>query len=570
MSIDPVTFQVILSRLSGIVQEMQDGVFRTGYSTIIRESQDASCMLLDVRGDVIGEHVILPLHVASMSAVVRAVRRAFGDDMSAGDAFITNHPYEAGLPHSMDMAAITPVFCDGRLIAFCGSIAHKSDLGGVVPGTSYGNARELFQEGIQYPALRYMRRGEVVRDVDAILAANSRTPELVLGDLRGQIGSARVGERRIAELAARYGVDVLVAAFEQKQRVTEQRVRSAIAAWQDGVHEGEGFLDNDGVSADRRVRIHVRIEKTGDRIQFDFSESDAQAIGPINIGPDLTLGCCAFAMIAMIDPALPNDGGLARAIETTFRPGSILDPRFPAPRSAYTPTTNAVAEAVLQALGGFVPERRLARNGGAGGMSIAGRRADGTAFNQYELVGSANGAIVGMDGLSGITVLLANARSASIEVLESEFPTRVQRFELIRDGGGPGEFRGGCSPRRAYEILADDVQIALRGGLHLRPAEGAAGGKPGRLGSCAINPGTGTEQMLPNRFAGVRVHHGDVVVLEKAGGGGLGDPHRRPIEKIVDDVLDGYVSTEAAVADYGLDATRLRDALDTALPLLTT
>jgi N-methylhydantoinase B len=147
--VDPVTFQVIQSRLSGIVQEMQDSIFRTGYSTIIRESQDASCMLLDADGNVVGEHVVLPLHVAALPEVVRAVKASFGDDIRPGDAFITNHPYISGVTHSMDMAVVTPVYYQGRLIAFCGSIAHKSDLGGDVPGTSNGSARELFQEGIQ-------------------------------------------------------------------------------------------------------------------------------------------------------------------------------------------------------------------------------------------------------------------------------------------------------------------------------------------------------------------------------------------------------------------------------------
>src|SRR5579875_2048391 len=179
--IDAVTFQVIQSRLSGIVQEMQDGAFRTGYSTVIRESQDASCMILDAQGNVVGEHVVLP--------------------------------------HAMDMAVAAPVFHDGRLIAFCASIAHKTDLGGVVPGTANANARELFQEGIQYPPVRIVSQGRPVRDIEAIVRANSRDPDVVLGDIRGQIGVARLGERRLAETIARYGIENVLAAFEYKQEV---------------------------------------------------------------------------------------------------------------------------------------------------------------------------------------------------------------------------------------------------------------------------------------------------------------------------------------------------------------
>jgi N-methylhydantoinase B len=554
--LDPVTFQVILSRLSGIVKEMQDAVFRTGYSTIVRESQDASCMLLDTNGDVVGEHVVLPLHVTELPQAVRGVQQRFADDIAEGDAFIANHPYEAGLAHSMDMAVIAPVFCDGRLIAFSGSIAHKSDLGGVVPGTSYPSARELFQEGIQYPPVRFVRRGEIVRDIEAILRANSRTPELVLGDLRGQVGVARLGERRLRELIARYGRETVLAAFARKLDVTERRARRAVAAWPDGVHEAEAFVDHDGVSEDRRVRFHVRIEKQGDRVAFDFTGCDDQAPGPLNIRPPLLRGCCYQSLIAVIDPALPNDGGLARLVELRTRPGSVVDPHFPAPLSAYTPSCNAVIEAVIDALGGFDPTRRNARTGGGGGMSIAGRRPDGSSFVQYELIGTAYGGIVGMDGQSG-EATYANAFTAPIEIIETEFPTRLRRFELIEDCGGPGEFRGGLSQRRVYEILTPHAVISLRGGLHRWPAPGRDGGLPGRIGSFVVNPGTPEAVAMPNRFGGVPVCDRDVIALEKAGGGGLGDPRRRPFAKVLADVLDGYVSRASALKDYGLDAERL-------------
>jgi len=541
-----------LSRLSGIVREMQDGIFRTGYSTIVRESQDASCLILDEHGEVVGEHVVYPLHIGVLPEVVRAIRRRFGEDISPGDVFIANHPYEAGLLHSMDMAVVVPVFHQGRIVAFCGSIAHKSDLGGVVPGTSNANARELFQEGIQYPPIRFMRRGEIKRAVEAILQANSRTPELVLGDLRGQIGCGRLGERRIGELIGKYGCETIIECFRRKHEVTERRARAAIASWPDAVHEAESFIEIDP-DTERRLRFHVRIEKRGERLTFDFSRTDDQVPSPLNIRPPVARACCYYGLIAMIDTTLPNDGGLARVVETTFRRGSALDPEFPAPVSAYMPTANAVTQAVLQALSGFVPSRRHAWCGLSGGTTIAGTRPDGTAFVQYELSGAAYGGVVGFDGLSGVGVLQANARVAPVEVIETEFPTRVLRFELIPDCGGPGEFRGGLAHRRVYEILTDDAQLTLRGGLHRWPAPGVDGGKPGRLGRCILNPGTPHERSLPNRFSGVRLKRGDVVWLEVAGGGGLGDPKRRPRRKVIDDVLDGYVSVEAARAEYGID-----------------
>jgi N-methylhydantoinase B len=557
--IDAVTYQVIQSRLSGIVQEMQESIFRTGYSTIIRESQDASCMILDADGDVAGEHVVLPLHATCLPAVVRNVKAAYGD-IAAGDIFITNHPYLGGVPHSMDMAVVAPVFSGAQLVGFCASIAHKSDLGGPIPGTANGSARDIFHEGIQYPPIRLMRDGRTIGEVEAILNANSRTPQLVLGDIRGQIGVARLGERRILETIARYGLDTLLAAFARKQDATERQIRATLLTWKDGVHEAESLLEM-GDASRPPVRFHVRIEKMGDRIAFDLTGCDDQVDEPINIHPPLVRGCIAYAMIATIDPELANNGGVARVIEARFRPGSIVDPNFPAPTNSYIPSTLALTEACLEALTAFVPERRIARVGGFGAMSLGGTRTDGSRFVQYELAGSAYGGRVGSDGPSGIAVLLSNARSASIEILESEFPTRIRRFELITDSGGAGQFRGGLAARREVEVLAPEAQLSLRGHGHRIAAAGRDGGAAGKPASCTLHPGTTEAQSFPARFSGVRVRTGDRVLFERGGGGGLGDPQLRPLESIIDDVRNGYVSRESAVHDYGISVDRLEAAL---------
>jgi N-methylhydantoinase B len=222
----------------------------------------------------------------------------------------------------------------------------------------------------------------------------------------------------------------------------------------------------------------------------------------------------------------------------------------------------AIVEAMLVALSDFVPARRMAGNGGTGGISITGRRPSGENFVQYEPIGSAYGGRATSDGVSGIAVLLSNTRAASIEILESEFPTRVRRFELIRDSGGPGRYRGGLSPRRVWEVLVD-AQLTCRGGKHEVPAEGAAGGDSGALGSLTINAGTPNARSLSSRFSGVQMKRGDQLTLEKAGGGGLGDPRERPFDELLSDVVDGYVSLDAAVERYGADRTRLTQAVAT-------
>src|SRR6266566_7543586 len=205
MHITAVDLEVVKASLSGIVQEMQNALFRTGFSTIIRESQDASCALMDRNGDVVAQHVVLPLHIGAFPACCAAVIEAFGDTIAEGDAFLINHPYHGGSPHAPDMAVITPVFVDGALFGFCGSIAHKSDIGGPVPGSCSGQAREVFNEGLHLPAVRYQTDYRRNGDIERLIGANSRTPELVLGDIRGQLGADRLGERRLIALTAKHG-----------------------------------------------------------------------------------------------------------------------------------------------------------------------------------------------------------------------------------------------------------------------------------------------------------------------------------------------------------------------------
>src|SRR5579872_7385663 len=220
MPIDAVDLEVIKASLSGIVQEMQNTLFRTGFSTIVRESQDASCALMDAKGEVVAQHVVLPLHIGAFPACCAAVLNEFAGSIGEGDAFLINHPYQGGSPHAPDMCVLTPTFVSGELFGFCGSIAHKGDIGGPVPGSCSGQARETFNEGLHLPAVRYVRRGAASGEIERIIAANSRTPELVLGDIRGQIGACRLGEKRIRELIAKHGADIALTAFDRLQHLT--------------------------------------------------------------------------------------------------------------------------------------------------------------------------------------------------------------------------------------------------------------------------------------------------------------------------------------------------------------
>ena len=552
MNIDAVDLEVVKASLAGIVQEMQNSLFRTGFSTIVRESQDASCALMNAKGEVVAQHVVLPLHIGAFPACCGAVIAEYAGDIVEGDAFVINHPYYGGSPHAPDFCILSPVFVEGELFGFCGSIAHKSDIGGPVPGSCSGQAREIFNEGLHLPAIRYQRAFKPLGDIDRIIGANSRTPELVLGDIRGQLGSDRLAERRVKELAAKYGKEKILACFDKLFEMSEARLRKTFAEWPDGRFEAERFVDDDGVDLEKPVRIHVVVTNTGDRINFDFSGSADQTKGPANVRPPLVQAACAYCLISLIDPHIFVSQGLLRAFTITAREGSVLNPRFPAPMNTYNPTVHALVDAVYDALSNIVPEKVRADGSGSRSIIIGGRSTyTGKGYVQYELLAGGAGARATKDGASGITVNQSNAMIAPVEIIESEFPTRIQRFELIEDSGGAGRFRGGLGIRREY-INLEDARFSIRSMKHIIPPNGCAGGNTGRTGDIWINPDTDKAKRLPTRYADYPLKAGDVFRLDSPGGGGHGNAFTREPERVLADVREHVVSPEAAERDYGV------------------
>jgi N-methylhydantoinase B len=552
--IDAITVEVISQSLAGIVQEMQNSLFCTGYSTIIRESRDASCAIMNAQGHVMAQHTVLPLHLGAFPACTEHILVAYSTaGMQDGDSFIVNHPYFGGSPHATDMALISPIVIDGEVFGFSGSIAHKSDIGGLVPGTNSGQAREIFHEGIMIPPVRFTRAGEPVREVETILRANSRTPDLVIGDLRGQLGATLLGAARVRRLCEKYSVQTVLLASERLFVQTEQCIRAAVAGWPDGVYTGRASLHDDAIEAGKPVSIRVRATIAGEHINFDFRESDDQVRGPFNIRPPLVRAVCYYCLKCLIDPDLPSNAGLAAAVDAEFRPGSLVCPELPAPVNTYMPVAVATAEAVFDALAGAVPRARIAESssGTNGTLSHASTRR-GYPQVQYELPAGAIGARAERDGVSASKAHVANGSLTPIEILETEFPIELTRFELVRDSGGAGRQRGGLAYVREYRMLGEST-LATRGGKQLTPPAGRAGGLPGRLSRLVVNPGTASERVVLARDGNVRLGPGDVLRVEQAGGGGYGDPRTRSAERVLEDVREGYVSPEAARDVYGVN-----------------
>lgn len=560
-TVDAITVEVVSQSLAGIVQEMQNSLFCTGYSTIIRESRDASCAMMDANGQVIAQHTVLPLHLGAFPACVRGLLQYYpAEEMEPGDAFVVNHPYVGGSPHAPDMAVLSPVFVAGSLFGFSGSMAHKSDIGGMVPGSNSGQAREIFHEGLMVPPVRLYHHLALERDVETILRANSRTPELVIGDLRGQVGATWLGGQRIATLCEKVGRERVLIAAHRLIQLTEQRIRVAVATWPDGEYRGAASLHNDSMDGGKPVTVRVRITIRGDEAHFDFSDSDDQVTGPYNIRPPLVRAVCSYALKCLIDPELPSNQGLTEAVAMTTRPGSVVDPYIPAPVNTYMPIANTTAEAIFDGLAGAVPEARIAESSsGLGGTLSHGSPKRGYPRVQYELPAGAVGGRSHKDGVSACKAHVANGTITPIEIIETEFPVEVTRFELIRDSGGAGRYRGGLGYVREYRVLGD-AQFSTRGGQLLSPPRGRDGGGPGRIPGTVLNPGSPDERRLTAQDGNVRLVPGDLLRREQPGAGGYGDPFTREPALVLVDVHEGYVSPEAARTEYGVAISLESDA----------
>ena len=310
MTLDPITTEVIISRIRETTAAMAHALFHSGYSPILRESQDGTAGLTDAQGRVIMVGGGLQYHSLLYTRAVASVCERYpAAEMRDGDSFISNDPYKAGNSHVPDIVVITPIFHGGKIIAFGASVAHKADVGGLVPGSSGAAAREIFHDGVLIPPVRYWSKDGVNREVEAILRNNSRIPDVVIGDLRGQVGSTRLGAERLAALCDEYGADTLQAAMASLLERTAARVRGELARWPDGAHEAEALLDHDGADRSKPVRIKVTARKRGERLTLDFTGTDAQAKGPVNTPGPTAQAVSLLAVIAASDPTIPMNSG---------------------------------------------------------------------------------------------------------------------------------------------------------------------------------------------------------------------------------------------------------------------
>jgi N-methylhydantoinase B len=542
---------VLRTRLDEIVHNMEWLLFHSGYSPILRESYDGSACLLDSNGRVVGA-AGMPMHMYPYDYHVRAIVDRYGDDLRPDDSYLINDPFAAGAFHLPDVAVITPVFYEGRLVAFTASISHKPDIGGLVPGSSGAAARETLHEGLLLPGVRVWTANGLNEDVDAIVRANSRTPEELMGDIRAQIGCTRVGADRLRSLCDEYGVDLVEASFDLLVDRAERLMREELASMPDGVAEAEWHLDSDAADPDTPVKLRVRVEKRGTHVDIDYSGSAPQTKGPVNIRPQSCEAAGVLALVGFLNPSLPVNEGLKRLVTFKNPEGQVTHAVRPAPVNNYFPTMQLLYGLVMKCLSDIDPSRAVAPGGqGTGALTMGFPEArTGRSAVYYELMVSSLGGHPNGDGTTLVLAFCHISTTQPIEIVETEYPVMVLRFEPVIDSAGAGRHRGGPAFVREYRALAD-YRMGLRSGGYKFGAWGVQGGQGPAKASCTINAGTDREEEMPALFAR-ELEKGDTVRVVFAGGGGLGNPHTRVAEDVLADVRNGIVSVAAAREVYGV------------------
>src|SRR5262247_741607 len=522
-----IDLEVIYQSTLQIARELTLNMLRTGYSTIIKESQDFTFAIFDGEGRMVAQGIPQPLHIGPLAAQVKEIGRRYRGNIEPG-------------------------------VGFIGNIAHKPDLGGKVPGTNSGDATDLFQEGLLIPPLKILRRGEINSDVEALICANTRTPEVTWGDVKAQVNTNSYGLTKFAELFGKYGVDTVLACWRRWMDLCEAELRKEIAKVPDGRYGPEtDYLDDDGVDLAKPHRISASLEVKDDTLDF-ILDSDAQARGPINLRPCVSRNFIECLVKMIFIPALPVNDGLSRPVRVTYPPeGSLLNPRFPAPVNMYVRPSQITTSVVMRALAKAVPGRVPAPGSAAGGsLSSSGRDpASGRWYSQYEILNGGTGARPDGDGVSAMDELVVNVMNTPVEALETEFPVRVERYELARDSGGPGLFRGGLGVRRQWRVLAEETSVNLRMDRFKFSSPGIFGARPAQASKAVLNPGAPEERALTSKIAGLRLRKDDLLSVEFAGGGGWGDPRQRDPTRVREDVARGYISPAGARDDYGVVLT---------------
>jgi N-methylhydantoinase B len=531
---DPVELEIFKNLYHSIAEEMGAALRRTAFSPNIKERRDYSCAVFDGHGEVIamGDH--MPVHLGSMPMSVAAAIDS--GRMQAGDVVMLNDPFRGGT-HLPDITLVAPVFLSERGRPrhaapefYVASRAHHADVGGAYPG-SMGLCREIYQEGVRIPPVKLLRKGEMNREVLAMLRNNVRTPEERDGDIGAQIAACHTGAARLRETCLRYGVERLQQAAFELQKYSAELMRAFLRQVPEGEYRAEDYLDGDGVSEQPvRIAVAIRIEPAGrgrgrprHMVTVDFTGSDAQVQGSLNAVLAITYSACFYVFRCLLREDVPAAAGLMRPIAVIAPEATIVNARAPAAvAGGNVETSQRIVDVLLRALAQAIPERiPAAASGTMNNLTVGGiDPGTGEPFAYYETIAGGMGARPGKAGVSGVHTHMTNSLNTPAEALEYAYPLRVRRYCLRPQSGGGGKFAGGEGVIRELEVLSE-CEVTLLSDRRSRGPWGLWGGAAGAPGKAMRVRGDGTTETLPGKFS-TRLRTGERIRIESPGGGGWG------------------------------------------------
>ena len=543
--IDPITLEIVQNGLRSITDESFIALMKSAYSTNIKERRDHSCAVLDLKGRLIAQaENSLPIHLASMWGLMTAVLAKIPvADMAEGDIFIANDPHVAGGTHLPDVNMAMPVFVDGKILAFVCNIAHHADMGGMAPGSMAGGMREIYQEGLRIPVVRLFRAGVLVQDIFDLVLLNVRVPDERKGDYFAQVAACRLGERRLKEMAQRYGGAMLTQAFGEIIDRTRQRMERAIGTIPPGTYRFADRMDDDGLGT---IDIPIVIEITvgNGRVSADFTGSAPEVDGNINLKLNGSGATVAYALKALLDPDVPNNQGVLDVIDVFAPEGTVVNCAAPAATAARAHVCQRIVDCVIGALAPAIPDRAVAAANGANTTAVLSGIDPATKqrYVYLETLGGGFGGRATKDGKDGVQVHITNTSNLPVEAIEMEYPLRVESYGLIEDSGGAGKFRGGLGLRRVVKPVGHDAVFSGTGERFRFAPWGLFGGEDGMPGRFQRREPDGSLTPLDNKPAEVTLTPEQAVVMETPGAGGYGDPSGRATDLIERDTSSGKFS----------------------------
>ncbi|MHB1628683.1 MAG: hydantoinase B/oxoprolinase family protein [Bacilli bacterium] len=542
---DPITLAVIKGRLEEIADEMDLTLYRAAFCPVIAEGHDACHGFYEKEtgGTIIQGKNGLPIFVGSMQFAVQAVidKIRARNDLREGDLYIFNDPYLGGT-HLQDIKLVKPFFYKGEHLFYLAGTGHWMDVGGAVPGGFNAKATEFFQEGFMVRPVKLKSGGVLNEDIVDIFLTNSRLPQYAYGDLNAQINAIEVGERRLLELFQAYGKETIVAVMRELRSRAAKLMEEEIAGIPDGTYSFEDYLDNDGID-DAPLKIAVDLTISGRRMKLDFSRTSGPCCGPLNIAYATAAAACYVALKHLFTEA-PANAGCFDPVEVVIPDTTLLNVQPPRPVGGYLEVILRVIGVIFGAMAQAAPDRTYAAPyGTVNSLAISGSRPSGDKYIMFMYFGGGLGGSVVSDGLNHGSNPISTATITPLELVEAAYPLMFTEWALRPNSGGAGEHRGGLGASYEIEVLDEEALCFFLGDRGRFAPFGVLGGEAGALNRLSFVRGEAIEvPPMVSKAVDVALRRGERVRLETPGGGGYGDPKRRPPEKVRTDLANGYVT----------------------------